>query len=410
MKNLIINIAKTWHFICEKLKVSITNLAWTWNNKKAISIVLWRNKYIILENIWNNKWYIITSIILVLIFKKSVSLFLLLMDWPQFIALQWAGVVSCLVRLTITSWKHNYEFSFRDLIKWVLIGTMLAFISNYLLLVMLMFLTIKDIIYFPVIANIISKYTPVLYMNEPSNETKDLVSYDRKTTRRYYKFPSPSREEMEWERTGTLTDTSGPGPSSSQSHLHSTHMTGTNVSNARLEHLEKMFPTHVAGKGRGWGYFGELDKEVIWNLLKDLNTLEKNPYCLDGFNIPPKKHEPMLGLRSSFWASILNKYDEKTTGVDVTNVETEEWPLRPRPPVVKSKPFPHDTLMDIVTNSGTRKEQKETCVYIMRSLKDAMQDPDNYPSKKDTEYWKFMHQFLAARHHYQVHLLNDEDD
>ena len=185
---------------------------------------------------------------------------------------------------------------------------------------------------------------------------------------------------------------------------HRLHDTYLNERGA-ISSWESKYPNHLPGKEQGWGYFGKNRQKEIRDLL--VKTIESDPHWLDGFTIPPRKNEPMLAPQTSFWYDIRAKYD-----YDLTRLTSVEWPVRHReaalenPRLLWGSDYNHDMLVSIMTETGDIEDQKKTCIGIMERMAEVMSYEENRPSKNE-EYWKFLHEFLAARHYYQVFLLDD---
>lgn len=245
-----------------------------------------------------------------------------------------------------------------------------------------------------------SNSTPVVPSNQGSSSAaaSQVLAQPRPT-------PQPASATIGAELTDTGWRSADPIPSDDQDvapdgyRFHNTCL----EDRASVSVMESNHPNHLPGRGQGWGYFGENRQSVIRNLL--VSTLESDPALLQYFSIPPTKNEPMLGPRSNFWNDIRAKYD-----YDLTKLPSSEWPARHRDPATYNTQIVgdnrHDTLVSIMTESGTIEDQKDTCISIMRTTAEAMSYGENKPSRND-EYWKFLHEFLAARHYYQVFLLDE---
>ena len=183
--------------------------------------------------------------------------------------------------------------------------------------------------------------------------------------------------------------------------FHST--TTINLTDAEL--LAK-YTGHVAGQRNGFGHLGGNNSHTFARLL-----VEQNPEDIQDFvqntSIPPNKFEAMVDYNSSFWVNVWRMYNG--VGVDMTSSEWPVWHRAPQTDV--NRTFCNDTLISIkTTQGGSREELKEQCIYIMNIMREQLVEPENWPDEPDgigVEYWKFFHEFMAARHYYQVFLLDD---
>ena len=170
--------------------------------------------------------------------------------------------------------------------------------------------------------------------------------------------------------------------------------------------LLALYPHHRPGQGNGFGHCGGNNSHTLTRLLRD-----KNPYAIQDFvnnsNIPPNKHEAMITYATTFWVNVWRMYEG--VGVDMT---TSEWPVWHREPLATTKHTDcNDTLISIKTiDGGSREELKVICIQIMDTMREQLMNPENWPEVEDgigVEYWKFFHEYMAARHYYQVFLLDD---
>lgn len=155
------------------------------------------------------------------------------------------------------------------------------------------------------------------------------------------------------------------------------------------------------GKGLGWGYFGSKNGLSLTRLInnKDLSKLIK---YVGTVNIPPQKEENMLGLRSDVWKTLRAKNQTEGWGDRVSF-----WPAFHRKPSRYASPL-NDTLITIVTVNGTKEEEKMECIRIMADTQEVLLSGKSRPDNDSAQdYWKNVHEFFAARHHYQVFLLDD---
>ena len=162
-------------------------------------------------------------------------------------------------------------------------------------------------------------------------------------------------------------------------------------------------PAHHAGQALGYGYFGGTRADVdTLNQLYDGNHTRQIRNFINNSNIPPRKGELMVPFLTTFWSNLWSKYN----GQSISST-SEEWPLWHREPHSLLLPS-NDTLISIKTFEGsTRDELKFQCIYIMSSMKEVLNDLDNRPTAGNKEFWKFYHEYMAARHYYQVFLLDD---
>ncbi len=166
-----------------------------------------------------------------------------------------------------------------------------------------------------------------------------------------------------------------------------------------MAEIRERYPNHVAGEGKGFGYLGANQGHKFVALLAGYN----GPLLREFLNkIPPSKNEPMVGPRSEFWAILRGRSE----GIGTTS----EFPLFHKEPLVVEGSgggrINHDTLIAISTDHSTREEKRQACLEIMETLKEVIVYPENRPTRTG-EYWKYLHEFMAARHYYQLFLLDD---
>ncbi len=400
----------------------IWKVVFIWYNKKVIFSILWNDRYIILRNMLDRKWFILTSIYMSLTLKYFVVFFVAVMNLHPYVALQWAGVVFAIVHLNTVCWTSSYAFKFKDFVTWVLVGTVLAAIFYFFSSIAAVILIISHTSYLP---NFIEKLfgkqelinMTVLHMNPQaengSQSSKAIVPSSQKSgsvgrplrgtspsasKEGTFQLPETSREEDKWLRTSPIpsSDPDVPVPGHQ---LHSAVLTDRLTKAG----LESKYPNHALGRGQGWGYIGANRSYVILNLLNV--TIENDPNYLAPFTIPPTKGEPMMAARTNFWWDLREKYTQE----DI-NCASEEWAARHTDSMsdsqINSLNYSHDTMINIMTRTGSKQEQREVCESMMRILKEVMTDRDHRPSKT-SEYWKFLHEFLAVRHYYQLFLLDN---
>lgn len=397
------------------------------------------------------------------------------MGWPPYVSSIWFGGVFAIIRLNYLSWSSSYAFKFKDLILWVLIGTILAsifyslFVGGLLLAIIHSCTLSNNIdelfsdgkIYSDgklssdgkfsrdgklstnknpndAIGNVIYKAVGSNSENGSSTEgsralvrrgqTSSSISRSGSVTPKgptsssgvklgTYELirasPLMSKAEDMWLLTsveGQASRTKGPttgrhvfkveGPTSSSvvepgtSDLVETPkaqgkrletgptpsfdmdvaLTGHQIHSTILEkssfnHLSTKYPNHAAGADKGWGYFGNAGGTSMGKPIHDLltTTVENDRDCLDKFPIPPKKGEPMLACASRFWAKIVNKYD-----AEYKSVTSDEWPLRHDKVVVDKdqeiNTF-HNTFISILSETGSKEDQKAACIDIMKTTK-----------------------------------------
>lgn len=174
----------------------------------------------------------------------------------------------------------------------------------------------------------------------------------------------------------------------------------------RKKIIEKC-PAHLAGEGQGFGHFGgTAPSSRFFTGLLDWGDPAAIRDFINNTNIPPQKGERMLPFETTFWTTLWNKYVGE--GIGATSAE---WSVWHREPTTHDAIRSHDTLISIKTfNGGSREELKEQCVHIMNTMKEVLNNPENRPSNKNKEFWKFFHEYMGARHYYQVFLLDDNTE
>ena len=185
-----------------------------------------------------------------------------------------------------------------------------------------------------------------------------------------------------------------------------TRFHSTTTTRMSEEELLARYPGHLAGQRNGFGHFGGNNSHIFATFLED-----EDPEAIRDFvqnaSIPPNKYEPMVNYSTFFWINLWDMYE----GVGV-NMTSAEWPVWHREPqTALDRTFCNDTLISIkTTEGGSREELKELCVYIMNTMKEQLIEPENWPEEEDgigEEYWKFFHEYMGARHYYQVFLLDE---
>ena len=180
------------------------------------------------------------------------------------------------------------------------------------------------------------------------------------------------------------------------------HSTTTTLTPGTL--LEK-FPGHEAGRGTGFGHFGGNHSRHLHGFL-DNDDYEGISRFVRDAPIPPLKGEPMISYNTNFWIKLWNKY----LGSDVDQTSAG-WPvLHKAPSALSAGTANNDTLISFkTTEGGTRDELKANCIEVMTTMQNLLQLEENHPDNEDggLEYWKFFHEYMAARHYYQVFLLDD---
>ena len=161
-------------------------------------------------------------------------------------------------------------------------------------------------------------------------------------------------------------------------------------------------PGHAEGQGQGFGHFGgkKADLNVLWPLLKNVESVRN---FIEAMEIPPQKGEAMVPQGSYFWNQLWNKYEGE--GINRTS---SEWPLFHRDGTIHTyHNVLNDTLINIKTigNDDIREELKQACLYVMVELKELIVDAKT--KKCNADFWRYTHEILAARHFYQIYLLDD---
>ena len=185
--------------------------------------------------------------------------------------------------------------------------------------------------------------------------------------------------------------------------------------NFTTRQLKQMFPSHIPGEGQGWGYLGANRAHLFQPLLGDRNI----PHFRDHFStIPPTKGEAMISPYSDFWCEIWKKHNGEGIGGTQSG-----WPIwyKSMSPDTVLTPGNNNTLIGIkcsrdIFGAELADELKQNCVYVMRDLIDLLSNEkewyDESASESEDEnyekqYWRHLHEYMAARHFYQVYLLDD---
>ena len=186
----------------------------------------------------------------------------------------------------------------------------------------------------------------------------------------------------------------------------------TNYTTPQIKH---MFPSHIPGEGQGWGYLGANRVHLFQPLLGDRNI----PHFRDHFStIPPTKGEAMINPYSEFWCDLWKKH--KGEGIGGTESNWPIWYKSTSPDTVLAPGY-NNTLIGIkcsrdIFGAELADELKQNCVYVMRDLIDLLSNEKEWYDESDSEsedenyekqYWRYLHEYMAARHFYQVYLLDD---
>ena len=169
------------------------------------------------------------------------------------------------------------------------------------------------------------------------------------------------------------------------------------------QHILEKCPGHRTGDGQGYGLFGgtRVHSEYFTRILGD-DTGRDALAFVNNDNIPPQKGQAMLSYQTHFWRLLWNKYLGE--GVSMTS---SEWPVWHRAPSTDLRQS-SDVLISIKsTEGGSRQELQRICLEIMNTMRDVLNDRDNRPTHNNKEFWKFFHEYMAARHFYQAFLLDD---
>ena len=294
-----------------------------------------------------------------------------------------------------------------------------------------MFLTVKGIMSFPVLENLITSYSRPLYMNDPQkgSSTQDsialvrgnsgaVVPHDYNTAGPSSSIVQPgsyiSRKEAELE-TKWLKEDIPPLSKSQDIPLDKYELKSCCLGRMSTTQMENTYPSHMRGKHDGYGVMGGNHAPTLLNLLKV--TTEDHENILYEFKIPPRKYEPMVHSSSQFWWLLNEKYhfpNSKDTIVSHPSVKWK-WPARHTDAISTSlddaSNYRHDTMINIMfKKDASVQEKRATCEYIMRAMKRALEDPNNRPSLNEAsrqQYFKNLHEFLAARHYYQLWLFEE---
>ena len=472
-----------------------------WTDKYIILAELWVNRHAILKHCWRTKWVYIASICIAISYKLFVKWYGIELDLPNYVTIQWYGIVYVIIKLNTKCWTSNYAVNLKDLVWWLLVGTvfawlMLTYFNWGMLLLAIDFRGlshfISDSYRSPVTlpmnsapigsgAGGISKggdlnkpqnvYIHHMESDKGGSGNKSLVPSNKGKAPQqgrpdsgalvpskapqqapqqgtpftglgswHQQDPQVSRSLQQGNRSGQGSSTTVPhntrtqppvqpltqGPVSSEDTQLGTyeetqagferragaadsqdmsivktkyHSCFTHDSRAKII---SQYPAHLAGQGQGYGYFGgsSVDSRYFINLLDDAKV---NEICefVSNSNIPPHRNETMITFESIFWQKIWDKY----LGQYVDNT-SGDWPIwhkdrsnNTHDPLISLKTFGEGTV------DQTREELKQHCIYVMQTMQEILSD--NKPTRGNKEFWKYFHEYMAARHYYQVFLLDN---
>lgn len=169
------------------------------------------------------------------------------------------------------------------------------------------------------------------------------------------------------------------------------------------EAAKVLFPNHVPGEGNGWGHFGANNTDFA-EVLKNNTDKKTIEHYFENISIPPEKGLFQMHARSDIWYFFVEKHRWAHLGHRDENSNL----LHDLPKNISNYKL-NDTYITLLTNLNTKEEKRSECISIMNRSKELILfDKDNRPNGESSVlYWRYLHEFMAMRHYYQVYLLDD---